>query len=163
MNILLLIVACVILGSGLNGYVNGFIKTTFRFLLKIILLVASRYITPIVFQYLLSAIFHADENGVQNVIVFLIIYALLWFGLNFVINALDIIAKLPILKTLNRTLGLFMGIASGLLFVWLYFMILPFFQTTELYQWTMTMVEQSQILTLLFENNWLYTMLQSLL
>lgn len=73
--------------------------------------------------------------------------------IHFLRGILDVVSRIPILKGVNRILGLIAGGLQGLLAVWLFFYLLTIFQTTGIGQICMPMIYQSEFLTELYENN----------
>jgi uncharacterized membrane protein required for colicin V production len=90
-------------------------------------------------------------NAMAFIITFVVILILLWV----ISIALDIISKLPLINSINKTAGLLAGLLHGLVVVWLFFILLTVFGSTELGQKGMEMVGESQILSLLYNNNFL--------
>ena len=56
---------------------------------------------------------------VINILSMLIVFALVYIGLIVLMRLLDLVAKLPVLNSLNKLLGGAVGAAWGLLLVWL--------------------------------------------
>jgi hypothetical protein len=88
---------------------------------------------------------------------FIIILILLWI----ICIALDIVSKLPLLNQLNKTAGLAAGLIHGLAVVWLFFILITMFQSTELGQKAMGMIGESQALSLIYNNNFLLQFITS--
>ena len=99
----------------------------------------SRYLTGIVI------------NALAFTLTFVIILILLWV----ISIALDIVGKLPLLKQVNKTAGLVAGLIHGLVIVWMFFIVLTVFQSSELGQKAMEMIGDSQILSFIYNNNFL--------
>lgn len=90
-------------------------------------------------------------NALAFLVTFIVIIILLWV----ICMALDLISKLPLLNSLNKTTGLLAGLAQGLIIVWLFFIVLTVFSSTHLGQDAMEQVGESQILSILYNNNYL--------
>jgi uncharacterized membrane protein required for colicin V production len=88
-------------------------------------------------------------NALAFIITFIVILILLWI----ISIALDIISKLPLLNEINKTAGLLAGLLHGLVVVWLFFILLTVFGSYELGQKAMQMIEDSQVLSLIYNNN----------
>ncbi len=97
----------------------------------------SRYLTEIII------------NALSFILTFIIISALLWI----LCLALDIISKLPLIHSVNKTTGLLAGLVQGLFEVWLFFILLTVFGSTAFGQKIMEMIGESEILSLLYNNN----------
>lgn len=88
-------------------------------------------------------------NALSFIITFLVILILLWI----ICIALDIVSKLPLLNSINKTAGLFAGLIHGLVVVWVFFILVTVFQSTELGQKAMDMISGNQALSLIYDNN----------
>jgi uncharacterized membrane protein required for colicin V production len=90
-------------------------------------------------------------NALAFSATFIVMLILLWV----VSIALDIISKLPLLKQINKTAGLMAGLLHGLVVVWIFFILLTVFSSTKLGQDAMELIGESQILGLIYNNNFL--------
>ena len=72
---------------------------------------------------------------------------------------LDLITKLPVLKSINRLGGLIIGLMEGVLVVWLLFLLIVLCQNSELGKEMMTSIQQQPILKFLYD----YNMIEQLL
>ncbi len=88
-------------------------------------------------------------NAMAFIVTFIVILILLWV----VFLALHLISKLPLLNELNKTAGLLAGLVHGLLLVWLFFILLTVFSSTEFVQSIMRLVEENEILSIIYNNN----------
>lgn len=68
-------------------------------------------------------------------------------------RSLRIINRIPVIKGINRTLGIFAGAFQGLIFVWLLFMLLSLFAGTEEGKMLIGQIDQNSILRYLYYNN----------
>ncbi|MCQ2538173.1 MAG: CvpA family protein [Lachnospiraceae bacterium] len=68
---------------------------------------------------------------------------------------LDVISKLPGLKSLNKLLGGVAGFSEALLIIWLLFMIVTLISSSELGQSMLKMINDSKLLSFIYENNWI--------
>lgn len=82
-----------------------------------------------------------------------IILGLAWCILLGVAKILD---KIPVLKTINRVLGMAVGVLGSILFVWLFFLAVFIFVGEDLSGKIMQMVNSSTVLKYLFDNNLLF-------
>lgn len=88
-------------------------------------------------------------NAISFVITFAVILILLWV----ISIALDIISKLPFLHQINKLAGLVAGLVHGLVIIWILFIILTMFGSTNFGQETMQMIEENEVLSILYDNN----------
>lgn len=88
-------------------------------------------------------------NALAFVITFVVILIILWV----LCFALNIISKLPILNSINKTAGLAAGLVHGLIVVWLFFIVLTVFSSSELGQKAMEMISDNKLLSFIYDNN----------
>lgn len=96
-------------------------------------------------------------NATAFIVTFIIILILLWV----LSIALDIISKLPILKQINKTAGLLAGLVHGLIVVWVFFILITVFGSSDWGQKAMAMISDSQVLSILYDNNYLVKFITS--
>lgn len=92
-------------------------------------------------------------NVIINAIAFVITLILAIIALAILCNALNLLAKLPLLKQINAAAGLAAGVAEGLLLVWILFVILTMFAGTEFGSEAMGMIAENPLLDFLYKNN----------
>lgn len=88
-------------------------------------------------------------NALSFVLTYSIISLVLWL----ICSALNIISKLPVLNSMNKAEGLLAGCVQGLFWVWLLFILLTVFGSTSIGQKTMEMIGESEILSIIYNNN----------
>lgn len=88
-------------------------------------------------------------NSLSFILTYIIISLILWL----ICSALNIISKLPLLNSMNKTAGLLAGCVQGLFMVWLFFILLTVFGSTSFGQNTMEMIGESEILSIIYNNN----------
>jgi uncharacterized membrane protein required for colicin V production len=96
-------------------------------------------------------------NALAFFITFLVILIILWV----ICFSLNLISKLPLLNQINKTAGLLAGLVHGLIVVWIFFILMTVFGTTELGQKGLAMVDESQVLSLIYNNNYLLSFVTS--
>jgi uncharacterized membrane protein required for colicin V production len=96
-------------------------------------------------------------NSVAFIVTFIVILIILWV----IFMALDLISKLPLLNQVNKTAGLLAGLAHGLIVVWLFFILLTVFGSTEFGQSVMKLVEENEVLSIIYNNNILLKLIAS--
>jgi uncharacterized membrane protein required for colicin V production len=90
-------------------------------------------------------------NAMAFAITFLVIIILLWI----ICLSLDIISKLPLLNEVNKTGGLIAGLFHGLVVVWLFFILITVFGSTEYGQKALEMIGDNSLLSLIYNNNFI--------
>ena len=81
--------------------------------------------------------------------VFLVLSIILWLAL----KSADLIAKIPIIKGLNKFLGLIAGFVKALMITWIFFVVVVMFLGNETGGKLMEEIYKSPILTFLFNEN----------
>lgn len=88
-------------------------------------------------------------NGVSFLVSFLLatilIRMLTW--------ALDLIARLPVIKGVNKIAGGALGVVKAVIFIWVAFLVLTVLCNTEIGKTGLEMIEKDQILSFLYEQN----------
>ncbi len=90
-------------------------------------------------------------NAMAFSITFVVVLVLLWV----ICSALDLISKLPLLNQINKTAGLIAGLIHGLVVVWIFFILVTVFGSTEAGQKGLEMIGQDQVLSFIYNNNYL--------
>lgn len=88
-----------------------------------------------------------------HIVAFLCTFLLVTIVLRAIIFALDIVSELPVLGFFNRLAGGVVGVAGGLIIIWLFFVVITLLYVTafgrEIYQ----VIQENAILNMLYENN----------
>lgn len=90
---------------------------------------------------------------ILNIATFVITLALVHLILRMTVLTLDNLSKLPVLHSINQTLGMVLGIGQGLLVVWLAFLVITVLGNTEAGQRMMGMIHESPVLEALYNMN----------
>lgn len=100
-------------------------------------------------SYIASAVATMLTNGLG----FVLSYLLATIMIHALAYVLNLIAKLPILRGVNRMAGVLMGGVRGILFIWVVLLILTIFCNTSWGQECMTMIERDPFLSFLYDSN----------
>lgn len=100
-------------------------------------------------DYVAGALAKMLVNGLG----FILSYLLATIIIRTLAYILNIIAKLPILRGVNRLAGFLMGGIRGLLFLWIVLLVLTIFCNTTWGEMCMVMIEQDAFLSFLYDNN----------
>lgn len=92
-------------------------------------------------------------NVIINAIAFVVTLVLAIIALVVLCFALNLLAKLPLLKQVNATAGLAAGVLEGLLIVWILFVILTMFAGSEFGSKALAMISENPLLDFLYKNN----------
>lgn len=108
-----------------------------------------------VYRTLATSITAIVVKGVVSVVVLILAIIVV-----FVVGAmLDIVSKLPVIDTANKTLGIAAGAIKGMLIIWLLLAILSFFSVTEIGRTLLSWIYDNKILIWVYENNPLLNLL----
>ena len=88
-----------------------------------------------------------------NAIAFGITFLIAVIGVSITCWVLDIISRLPLLHQVNQLAGLCVGLAEGVLLIWIFFIFLTMFAGTEFGTNLMQMISESVWLSFLYDNN----------
>ena len=98
---------------------------------------------------------------VINAMAFILTFVVIIILLSVICIALDLISKLPFLNSMNKSAGLLVGLVQGLVIVWLFFILLTVFGSTSFGQKVLEMVGESEILSIIYNNNFLLQFITS--
>ncbi|NLM13037.1 MAG: hypothetical protein GX209_04750 [Epulopiscium sp.] len=90
-----------------------------------------------------------------NIISMVAVLLVVSIGLKILIGVLDILSKLPVLNSMNHLFGLIFGLVSGVLQVWVFFIILFVFQANPSFEKLFFLLESSTFAKYLYEYNYL--------
>lgn len=97
-----------------------------------------------------------------NILAFLVTFILAIILVRSLLVAVDIIGELPVIGTLNHMGGAVLGFAVALILVWIIFLVLTIMYSTEIGAQCLEMIENDQILTMLYQWNPLLSKLMGL-
>lgn len=92
---------------------------------------------------------------VINALAFVLTFAIVFVGLWAVSIALNLISKLPILNHINKLAGLLVGGLQGVIVVWLIFILLTVFSSSDLGKTAFEQIEDSMILSYIYDKNFI--------
>jgi uncharacterized membrane protein required for colicin V production len=90
---------------------------------------------------------------VVNALSFLLSYLLVTVLVRTIVYALDLIAKLPILRGVNRIVGVAAGLVKGVLIVWIVLLALTLLCSTKFGGEAMTLIQKDSFLSFLYEHD----------
>ena len=73
--------------------------------------------------------------------------------LHIILNVLDLVVKLPVLKGINRFLGMLAGSIKGFLIVWVVFYLIHIMAATDLGTRLVTYIGENEFLAFLYQHN----------
>lgn len=92
-------------------------------------------------------------NITINILSLIIVFIFVCIGLRLLISFLDILTMLPVIHSMNKLLGLGLGIITGVILTWIGFIIILPFYTNPTIQSFITKIEHSTFAIYLYHNN----------
>lgn len=92
-------------------------------------------------------------NVILNAIGFVVTLIVAIIALALLCNALNLLAKLPLLRQINEAAGLAAGVGEGILLVWILFAVLTMFAGSAFGRDAMEMIAGNPLLDFLYKNN----------
>ncbi|MCI8391710.1 MAG: CvpA family protein [Roseburia sp.] len=86
-------------------------------------------------------------------IAFLAALVIAWLMISIISHLLGIVSRIPVLKGINRFLGLFAGGVYGLLMVWVAFAVIAVCGAGSVGQTAGALIRESRLLAFLYDNN----------
>lgn len=102
---------------------------------------------------------HYVAKWIVNVVAFLLTFFVVFLVVRMILFSLDALSELPVLHGANRAAGGVLGLGFALIFIWLMFMIITLLYTTDLGKQCFEYIQDSKILTYLYNNNIILKML----
>lgn len=109
-------------------------------------------------EYIVAGVVNIAINAIAFLATFLIIRIALWLLCYF----LDLISKLPVLRQVNKIAGLVAGLFQGLLYVWIFCILLMVFGFGDFGAYVYECINESRILTFIYESNLLVKAISTL-
>ncbi|MBE5866428.1 MAG: hypothetical protein E7292_09505 [Lachnospiraceae bacterium] len=158
-NILLLIVILFMIFKIYDGYDKGMVKEIISFVSLIFLCIVVALVGTGLSSYY--------DGKILNVIVMVFLLAVLGivhFLINVVFVPAKLIAKLPIVKSLDKVLGIAVGIAETILILWTIYTFAMMMDLGMIGEYILQCTADSRILAWLYEHNqlagWIQVMVQ---
>ncbi len=92
-------------------------------------------------------------NIILNAVGFFVTFLVAAAGIAVLCFVLDVISKLPVLHQINTLAGLALGALEGLVILWIVFIVITMLGSTEFGQSCMGMINESRILSFLYDSN----------
>ncbi len=92
---------------------------------------------------------------IADILAFLITFIAAFIIVRIVIGMLGIVDKLPLIGGANHLLGGVIGAGMGILIIWILFILITLLYNTSIGASCLANISESEILTKLYENNWL--------
>ena len=150
MNFTLIIVFLIIIFAAVHGYKKGITKE----LSGLVSWAVTLFVMALVIMLYTSFRNNEGENTIVTVIL-LVVVAVIYSLVRFVLKPAKFIAKLPLFRFLDQMLGFVIGIGEGVLMVWLLYILNESGMFGQFGEMIRTDTVNSEILSLLYEYNYL--------
>lgn len=157
MNILLLIFAVLLFCNIVNGYKKGMVKEIISFVSLIVLCIVVALIGNGLKSY-----FDGEIVSVIIMVLLLCILGIVHHLLGVVFFSAKLIAKLPIVHSLDKILGIVFGVLETILIVWTIYTFVMLFNLGMLGEQIVEYTRSSELLTWFYEHNYLADWVQQL-
>lgn len=155
-NIMLVIVLIVLLLKMSDGYKKGMVKEIVSVISMIVLCVVLALLA-----YGASSYFDGQFAGVAVAVVLLVALWLVHHLINVVLLPAKFLAKLPIVKSVDKLLGILFGAIEVFFVLWTLYALIMMFDLGTIGQTILSYTRESAILTWLYQHNYLAQWLES--
>ena len=148
LNWALIAVGVILLINVINGYKNGLVKE----LINCISLLVLSGLTVLLSSVLKS---YTEKQFVQMItmIIMVLILVIAHKLLKAALDGIKVLASLPLINTVNKLAGILFGSIETVIFVWFALCLIGMFDLGIIGEYIQMYIGDSEILTLLYENN----------
>lgn len=150
MNLLLIVLAIIMIWRMIEGYRVGMVKEIISFVSLAVMSVA-----VVLIGIGLNSYMEKDTIKTIVVVILFLILCIVHRIISLIFFSAKLISKLPVVSTANRLLGAVMGVLETVLIVWVIFALIMNFGLGVIGQQILLYVQDSPILTFLYEHNYL--------
>lgn len=162
MNWLLILVVLLIAGNMVWGFFHGFVRVIYSMLGWVLVLFLTIWATPQLSNWLEKSAY--VQGTLKSIFAAFVISLIVWkLLLQFVIKALDLIAKLPLLREVNGFMGILAGLAKGLFVTELILLVVSLGSETAFGTTMGKMIAEAPLLTWLCRHNILLDIVKTLI
>ncbi len=148
MNIFLLIILVFTILKIADGYKKGMVKEIISFVSLIIMCVVVLLLSTALHSYMEKEII-----GVVIAVLLLIILGIAHHALKLIFFSAKLISKLPIVHSVDKLLGMVVGVLEVLLILWMVYTFIMYFEMGMLGNLLIEYSRDSKILTWIYEHN----------
>ena len=149
-NIMLIIFVLAVIGKAADGYKKGMVKEVVALITMIVLCLTVALVANGVNSYL--------DGRIINVMVMIILFSVLGIAHHFlklVLFPAKLAAKLPLIRFVDKLLGLVFGAAEVVLILWTVYTFVMMMDMGAIGQMILSYTEDSAVLTWLYERNYI--------
>lgn len=155
MNWVLIIAIVLLIWRIADGYKKGMVKEILSFISLLVLCVA-----VVLIGNALNSYFDKEVIKTAVAVILLLVLIIVHRLLGLVIFPAKLIVKLPLVRSLDKLLGVIIGILETILIIWTVYALIMTFGLGMIGQQILIYVEESKVLLALFEYNYLAKILE---
>lgn len=143
----------ILIVAAIYGLFFGFIKILTPIASGALSLIVMLALRKWAFVFLFRWAVFQGEHILARIVVILLVFFIGSFLFRWMLRALNLIARLPIIHGFNKILGCFSGLFAGAMIVWLFMYLVNQFPTQPLSVTCMRQIYSAPILIYLYEHN----------
>lgn len=147
-NWLLVCIVGIVIINIVSGFKKGLVKELIDCISLMVLSLAIVLLSAVLKNY-------TDRQYVQMItmIIMVLVLALGYKLIKSLLGGIKILASLPVISGINKLAGGIFGILETIVIVWFFFCLIGMFEMGAVSEYINTYIQNSQILTYLYENN----------
>lgn len=154
-DIVWIIVVLFLLVSAITGFKKGLVESTMRLVTSVLGIVVLVVLAKGVGSFIQGSYI----NVLMALILLMVIHILHQLG-KLILDSCKLVSKLPVIHSLDKIAGIFLGMAEAVLFIWIVFLFIGVTNPFGIQEWLMGQVYESTLLTILYKTNYLIVLLK---
>lgn len=150
-NLPFIIVVVIFIGISIRAMRDGFISELFSFICAVIATVAILFLAIAV-----RGVFSNKRLEIVVALVLLILLGIVDKLLNLIFDPIRLIAKLPVIKVVDKLAGIAMAAFETIVIVWAVYCVIIVSRAGAFGDWVMDCVRVNPLMELMFENNYIF-------
>jgi len=150
MNIVFWVILLLFVGGAIKGFRNGMVDELNKAIALILALAA-------IAMFIVAAKSYMEHETLRTIlgIVCMTVAILVYKIVDFLLSSLKLLSQIPVIRGVNKLLGLGVGIAECVVLTWAVFIIIVAFEFGGISKFILENIRENNILTFLFSNNYL--------
>lgn len=145
--IAILFLIAMIVVSGKRGFAKELCSLVAMFAATIIVMLIA---------FAIRAYFNQERIVFVITLILLFLLFVLYKIVDLALTSLKIISKLPIIRVIDKPLGIIVGVAEVILTIWAVYCVIMVWNTGAFERWIMTCVQNNAIMKFIYEYNFMY-------
>ncbi len=135
----------------------GFVKELCEFISAIIASVAI-----ILLAYAIYGVFDKEKIQFAVAVILIVLLGIVYKLLSLCFTSLKLIAKLPVIKVLDKILGVLMAVLEIVVLIWAVYSLIIIIKGGALGKWIIECARQNPIMRFLYERNYMYILISKI-